>query len=149
MSIDQKNIDGVILTEQQIIHVLSGNIFHCMKNGEPGYSGFGEAYFSWVEPKSIKAWKRHRKMTLNIVVPLGAIRFVLYDERHNSGTEGQFQEIVLQQENYFRLTVPPMVWFGFQGVCKNASMLLNIANIPHDPNEVDKKCINRIDFLWV
>jgi dTDP-4-dehydrorhamnose 3,5-epimerase len=41
-----------------------------------------------------------------------------------------------------------MIWMGFQGLSSNGSMLLNIANIVHDPEEVDRKDINEIEFDW-
>jgi dTDP-4-dehydrorhamnose 3,5-epimerase len=47
-----------------------------------------------------------------------------------------------------RLTVPPMVWVGFQGMSEYNSLLLNISDIPHDSNEMDKKSIEEIEFNW-
>ena len=76
-----ENIDGVILTSLGIIEVEGGNVLHAMKQEDNGFNGFGEAYFSTAEHKVIKGWKRHFEMTLNIVVPIGHIRFVLYDDR--------------------------------------------------------------------
>ena len=35
-----------------------------------------------------------------------------------------------------------------KGLSKKDSMLLNIANIRHRPEEVDKKNIDEIDFDW-
>jgi dTDP-4-dehydrorhamnose 3,5-epimerase len=119
---------------------------HAMKEVDMGFSGFGEAYFSEINFKAIKAWKRHQEMTLNLIVPVGEIRFVLFDDRNKAGS--QFQEIVISRDNYCRLTVPPMVWMGFQGLSSSDSTLLNIASIVHDPNEVDKRSINEIDFDW-
>ena len=87
-------------------------------------------------------------MTLNLVVPVGVVRFVLFDNRKGSTTNGDFQVVSLSRENYIRLTVPPMVWFGFQGMGQKDSLLLNIANIPHDPNEMIYKKLNEIDFDW-
>ena len=46
------------------------------------------------------------------------------------------------------LTVPPLVWIGFQGLEQGMNLLLNIASIPHDPNEVDRKLFNAIDYDW-
>jgi len=79
-------------------------------------------------------------------VPMGAIRFVLYDNRVNE--DGNVQQVVLSKNNYQRLTIPPMVWVGFQGVSNGTSMLLNIANITHSPDEVNVKDINEINFNW-
>jgi dTDP-4-dehydrorhamnose 3,5-epimerase len=117
-----------------------------MKETSTGYAGFGEAYFSQVDRGAIKAWKRHKKMTLNLVVPVGEIRFVLFDDREVSNTK--FQEVIISKDNYCRLTVPPMIWMGLQGLSDAGSMLLNIANIEHNPYEVDKRNIEQIEFNW-
>lgn len=139
-------IKDVLLTPLKIINVPDGKVLHAMKKIDPGFCDFGEAYFSEVEPKKVKAWKRHKEMTLNLIVPKGEIRFVLFDDRTN--TQSQFQEVILSAKNYHRLTIPPMIWVGFQGLSSNNSMLLNIANLMHDPEEVDRKNINEIEFDW-
>ncbi|MCZ7401432.1 MAG: dTDP-4-dehydrorhamnose 3,5-epimerase family protein [Candidatus Methanoperedens sp.] len=143
-------IDGVILTPLRIIPGENGDVLHAIKVTEPSFSGFGEAYFSTVNKGSVKAWKRHRKMTLNLVVPVGEIKFVIYDDRPESSTCGKISEIVLSHSNYQRLTVPPMTWMGFKGLGKGLNMLLNIANIPHDPDEVDRQDAfeNNIGYEW-
>lgn len=141
-------LEGVLLTPLSIVATSGGDVMHAMKKSNVGYSGFGEAYFSQVESGVIKAWKRHHEMTLNLVVPVGAIHFVLYDDRHHSSTCSEFQQVTLSTENYYRLTVPPMVWVGFQGCDSNISMLLNIANIEHHPYELDQKKIDEIVFDW-
>ena len=139
-------MNELIITPLDIIKVNKGDVMHAMKSHDPGFSGFGEAYFSVVSYNAIKAWKRHHVMTLNLVVPVGKIRFVLFDDRKASNT--QFQEVIISKDNYCRLTVPPMVWIGFEGLSDNGSMLLNIADIQHNPHEVDKKNIEQIEFNW-
>jgi len=138
-------INGVFITPLSIIYTPGGDVMHAMKQSDPGHIGFGEAYFSQVAYGAIKAWKRHREMTLNLVVPVGEVRFVLYDDQKGRHT---FQELVISPSNYCRLTVPPMVWVGFQGLNPKGSILLNIANLEHDPLEVDKREISQIDYNW-
>ena len=87
-------------------------------------------------------------MVLNIVVPIGKIKFVIYDDRRNSATFSKIQAITLSRENYLRLTLQPMLWFAFQGLSKNSNILLNIANIEHGSDEVDKKDIGFFTFEW-
>jgi len=139
-------IEDVVLTPLKIIEVPGGSVLHAMKKNELGYCNFGEAYFSEIEPNKIKAWKRHREMTLNLIVPNGEIRFILYDDRNDN--KCKFQEVILSKKNYYRLTIPPMIWLGFQGKYNDNSILLNIANQIHDPDEIDRKKINEIKFDW-
>ncbi len=142
------NIDGVLLTKLKIIDTSGGDVLHGIRSDSPGFFGFGEAYFSNVELGIIKGWKRHREMTLNLMVPIGSVRFVIYDDRRKSPTNLMFQEVILSQKNYKRLTLPPMVWFAFQGKDERKNMLLNVASIPHEPQEVDQKSLDEIGFVW-
>jgi dTDP-4-dehydrorhamnose 3,5-epimerase len=139
-------IKDVLITLLDVIDTPGGNVMHGMKDTSAGYTGFGEAYFSQVDQGAIKAWKRHKKMTLNLMVPVGKIKFVLFDDREV--TNIQLQEVIISVDNYCRLTVPPNVWIGFQGLSEGVSVLLNIANIEHDPVEIDRLKIEKINYDW-
>ena len=141
-------IGGVQITPLKQICVDGGDVYHAMKQNDAGYEGFGEAYFSFVHSNAVKAWKQHTSMTLNLVVPVGVVRIVMVDERIDSPTCGQFQEVTLSPENYQRITVPPMLWVGFQGLADIKSMMLNMANIVHNPKESNNKDIEEIQFDW-
>ena len=139
-------IKDVLINKLDVFDTPGGNVMHAMKMTSKGYEGFGEAYFSQIEKDAVKAWKRHKEMTLNLIVPVGEIRFILFDDR--VAENNQFQEIIISKENYCRLTIPPMIWMGFQGLSDGISVLLNIANIEHNADEVDKKKIEEIKFNW-
>ena len=139
---------NILITPLKIIDVPGGAVMHAMKAGDSGFNKYGEAYFSNIESGAIKAWKRHTQMTMNLVVPCGAVRFVVYDDRFGSQTINRFQQVMLGADNYCRLTIPPMLWVGFQGVDKNTSTILNIADIVHVAGESDRKDIHELDFNW-
>ena len=139
-------IKDVLITPLNIINTPGGNVMHGMKETDDGFSGFSEAYFSEIDFNAIKAWKRHKGMTLNLVVPVGEIKFILFDDREE--TSHQFQKIIISRDNYCRLTVPPMVWVGFQGLSESGSMLLNIANMMHNFEEAERKNVEEIEFNW-
>lgn len=130
-------IEEVRLTPLRIISGDSGVVMHALKQHESSFHGFGEAYFSTIEKQAVKGWKKHKRMVLNLIVPAGAIRFVLYDDRPTSKSFQTIQELMLSKDNYQRLTVPPGIWMAFQGISDGLNMLLNIASIPHDPTEAD------------
>ncbi|EMY69465.1 dTDP-4-dehydrorhamnose 3,5-epimerase family protein [Leptospira vanthielii] len=140
-------IDGVLLTPLKIIPVNKGNVFHAMKNSDPGFSGFAEAYFSLVNQGVIKGWKKHLEMTMNLVVIKGEIKFVAYDDREGSITINSFGAISLSRNNYFRLTIPPKLWVSFQGLAEE-NVLLNLANLTHEPDESVNLDLNAIEGIW-
>ncbi|MEN4044808.1 WxcM-like domain-containing protein [Sulfurimonas sp. NWX367] len=135
-------MDGVILTPLKQIYNPKGDIFHAMKKSDEGFDGFGEAYFSTIYLNDIKGWKKHTQMTLNLVVVVGEIEFVVYDEINK-----EFFSVKLSQKNYQRLTVKPNLWMAFKGLSKS-SMLLNIASIEHNPDEAINLDINEINYEW-
>lgn len=132
-------IDGCKLIPLRIIPGEKGDVMHALRSTDEGFTAFGEAYFSSVKKGEAKGWRRHRRMTLNLVVPVGNIRFRLHDDRPGSPTCGQADEVELSPENYHRLTVPPGIWLSFEGLADGLNLLLNIADLPHDPTELEVK----------
>ena len=140
-------IKGIRITPLKHIATPKGDIFHAMKSTDEGYCGFGEAYFSEVHCGERKGWKRHNRMTLNLVVVRGAIKFIVYDDRSDSDTLGEFFEIILSpQGNYSRLTVDAGLWMAFEGVAEGTSMLMDIIPEPHDPSEADRRDLDEIVY---
>lgn len=146
---DEINIDGIILTPLKQIFKEKGSIFHALKRSEASFHEFGEAYFSHIDSGEIKAWKTHSLMWLNLIVPVGAVKFVMHDRRKNSSTFGNFYAITLSpDQNYMRLTIPPNITFGFMGIGQAENLVLNIASIEHDPSEMVNIDIDEIEYDW-
>ena len=133
-------MDGITLTPLKKIYHPKGDIFHAMKASDVGYEGFGEAYFSNVSYNEIKGWKQHTEMTLNLIVVIGEIRFVIYDEK-------TFFNVTLSINNYQRLSIAPGLWVAFKGLSAS-NMLLNLASIEHMPRESNNMALDGIDYDW-
>ena len=133
-------MDGVILTSEKVIPHPKGDILHAMKVDDIGFNGFGEAYFSSIAKGEIKGWKKHSVMTLNLVVPVGEIEFVVHDEK-------SFFATTLSRGNYQRLTVRPHRWVAFRGL-SDSNMLLNLASHNHDPAESVNLPLEEIPYNW-
>ena len=124
------------------IHVDEGNVLHALKASEEEFYGFEEAYFSTIKINKIKAWKRHLRMTMNLIVPVGEVQFNFYNEEKKL-----LINTIIGENNYSRITVPPMTWFGFKGLSSSTSFILNISNKFHDPSEVERKPLSFLNFL--
>lgn len=129
---------GAIVTPLRRIHHPKGDVFHGLKASEDSFKGFGEAYFSRVHSGVTKGWKRHREMTLNLIVPEGTIEFHLCSEDGSNG-----ESVRLGNSRYARLTVPPGIWMAFRGIDEGLNLLLNVASIPHDPDEATNVPLER------
>jgi dTDP-4-dehydrorhamnose 3,5-epimerase len=144
---DVLNLSSITSTPLRRIKTVGGDVLHALKSSDDGYVGFGEAYCSWVSSGAIKAWKRHLRMTMNVVVPVGNVKFIFRCVDLQTGIES-FRIEEIGEKNYVRLTVPPGIWFGFQGLSNSESLVLNIASIPHQPDEVERLHLAGSNFKW-
>lgn len=143
-------VAGVFTVPRRKIADDLGAVYHVMRNDSAEFLGFGETYVSTLRGRSVKAWKRHRVMQQSITVPLGRVRFVIYDGREDSPTKGTIQILELGDEPYSMLRIPPGVWYGFGGLTDQTSVIVNCATIPHDPLEVDRLPLEsaEIPYSW-
>lgn len=132
----------IIITPLKKIPLEEGDVLHVLKDSDSEFLGFKEAYFSQIKKNKIKGWKKHLKMTMNLVIPIGQVQFNFYDENKNL-----LENIIVGEDNYCRITVPPKIWFGFKGLSLHTSYILNISNETHDPSEVERKPLSFLNFL--
>ena len=132
-------IDGdQIIKKKQIIDE-RGKIMHMLRNDDKNFTKFGEIYFSYSNPNTVKAWHLHKSMTVNYACVIGKIKLVLMDDRPLSPTKGLLEEIFLTTENYSLVSVPPGIWNGFKSIENKFSVIANCSDIPHDPNEMIRR----------
>lgn len=141
-------IHDVLISKLNRIDVLGGDVLQFLKNDDIGYKKFGEIYCSYIDYNFIKGWKKHRLVTLNISVPVGKIKFVIFDERAGSISFGKFHEIILDKNNFCRITIPPLLWVAFQGLEQKSSMLLNVIDYKHNQKEAENCDINTFSYNW-
>jgi dTDP-4-dehydrorhamnose 3,5-epimerase len=124
-------IDGVTASELRQIPDERGAVLHMLRSDAWDFVRFGECYFSEVLPSAVKAWKRHRTQTQNLAAPAGRIRLVIYDDRPQSPTLGRLDVLELgRPDAYFRLRIPPGLWYGFSCVSASPAPLANCAAGP-------------------
>tara|TARA_Y100000768_G_C23934769_1_gene661977 strand:+ start:638 stop:1060 length:423 start_codon:yes stop_codon:yes gene_type:complete len=119
-----------------------GNVLRAFRRKEEKIGKFGEVYLSWINKKSIKGWKMHKKMHMNLIVPIGLVKFVFYENN-------KFKEIIVGEKKYFRIYVPNQIFFAFQNLSKKKSLVINYANIIHqNDDEVINKNLKEIKYKW-
>lgn len=134
------SIDGVLVTALRQIVDERGAVLHHMRRDAPEFTAFGECYFSEMVPGAVKAWKRHRKQTQHLAVPIGRVRFVVYDDRESSPTLGELQVVELgRPDDYNRLRIPRGLWYGFTCLSDRPALIANCADRPHDPTDAEMR----------
>ena len=148
---DMPHIDGVTITELRQIGDERGAVLHMMRCDAPEFVRFGECYFSEIVPGAVKAWKRHRAQSQNLVVPVGRIRLVIYDGREQSASRGQTMVLEMgRPDAYLRVGIPKGLWYGFACISATPALLVNCADLPHDPSDNEMRPVDdpEIPYAW-
>ena len=145
----EASIDGVLVTALRQIVDERGAVLHHMRSDAPEFTIFGECYFSEMVPGAVKAWKRHREQTQHLAVPIGRVRFVVYDDREPSPTRGGLQVVELgRPEDYNRLRILRGLWYGFTCLSDRPALIANCADRPHDPDDAELQPENDPDIPY-
>jgi dTDP-4-dehydrorhamnose 3,5-epimerase len=145
------SIAGVEYHPLRVVADERGAVLHMLRTEAPKFARVGEVYFSEVKPSAIKAWKLHLRMTQRLAVPVGQVRFVLYDRRPESPTRGNLREVVLgRPDNYGLLIIPPQVWYGFTNDGQQTALIANAPDLAHDPDEAQRLPVEtpEIPYQW-
>lgn len=143
--------EGAALLPLRVIPTEGGAVLHMLRADSPLYAGFGELYFSEVNPGAVRAWKLHTRQTQHFAVPRGRLKVVLYDGREGSATFALVREVVLgRPDDYRLLRIPTGVWYGFMALDGESALICNCADLPHDPAEGQKlpQTSPEIPYTW-
>jgi dTDP-4-dehydrorhamnose 3,5-epimerase len=111
-----------------------GSVIKVISEDSTNFAGFGELYFSTVKTGVIKAWRRHKQMTVNLMLVTGKVRLVVLESLDHEPE----LDLVLDAQQRKLVTIEPGKWYGFQGLSDAEAMLMNFANIKHEDLEVER-----------
>jgi dTDP-4-dehydrorhamnose 3,5-epimerase len=132
-------IDGVIVSPRRVIPDERGDVLHMLKSTDPEFGQFGEMYFSKIAVARQKSWRRHREATSQLTVPVGSVRFIMFDDRSSSKTRGDRLEVTIGETHHNLITIPPMVWYAFENVGNEIALIGNCSSLPRDQFESDRR----------
>lgn len=95
---------------------------------------------SFSYPEIVRAWHRHLKGQIDYFICItGAIKVCAYDEREDSETFGELDEIILSEENLKIARIPGILWHGYKAIGeKPIKMLYGVNKLYNyqDPDEI-------------
>jgi len=135
-------MDEIKIKNLSVINNEKGDILKGFLKSENKAIDVNEVYFTEINPYEIKAWKKHKTMTCNLIAVRGKIKIVIQKKDKNYLTE------ILSKDNYKMITIPPNFWFGFQCLSEEIGLLVNISNEEHNDDEAEQIDINELMFDW-
>ncbi len=97
------------------------------------------AYEVMVRPTAIKGWIVHRTYDDRLFLASGTVRWVLYDDRPESPTNGLVSELFFDGHHRSLLRIPSGVWHAVQNVGLGDARMVNFPTAPYDYENPDKE----------
>jgi len=116
----------------QVKKNLNGDVYKILSSSSKIYKGFGELYITTLNKDSSKGWNYHKRMTLNLFVIKGKVRFFL--KKSN-----KLVKKTLSENKNDILTIKPKVWVKIVNLAGEKSKIINFANLKHNQNEIIKR----------
>jgi dTDP-4-dehydrorhamnose 3,5-epimerase len=129
-----------------------GRLWEILRSDDELFDTFGQVYVTTAHPGIVKAWHAHRLQTDFFTVISGMAKFVLYDMREDSPTQGRLQEFFLGRDRLQLITIPPGVYHGFKCVGPEEVIALNCPTRPYNAQNPDELRLppdsDRIPYRW-
>jgi dTDP-4-dehydrorhamnose 3,5-epimerase len=124
-------LSDILISETTTIPNELGNIIKIIQAGQEQKNQVSEVYCSWLRSNRTKAWKKQEIQTMNLFVIIGTIRFVFID------CNEKVMKIDINAGSKL-LTIPPGIWYGFKCISDADSLILNITDLLHNPDQVSR-----------
>ena len=138
---DRVSLDNIRVEKYNTVKNKKGIILKILSSKQSSLKFYKDLYFSFIKFNKIKGWKKHTKMTMTLIVPVGKVKFVFYNE-------DKFRTIIIGDNKYYKIIVPPNIWFAFKGISRGKNVILNLANLKHNDKEIIRERNNKIKYDW-
>jgi dTDP-4-dehydrorhamnose 3,5-epimerase len=96
------------------------------------------AYEVTVRPGAVKGWILHEDYDDRLFLAAGTVKWVMYDDRPDSPTQGLVSELYFDQHHRSLLRIPRKIWHAVQNVGDVDSRMINFPTAPYDYESPDK-----------
>jgi dTDP-4-dehydrorhamnose 3,5-epimerase len=95
---------------------------------------------SYSYPNIVRAWHRHLKGQVDyFICVVGAIIVCAYDDREDSPTFGELDEIILSEESLKVVRIPGILWHGYKAIGVKPIKMLYGVNKLYDYQNPDEE----------
>ena len=149
-------ISDVVIQDLRFFSDKRGFLIEILRNDNPFFQNFGQIYMTACHKGVAKAWHYHKYQTDIFFCAWGKALVILYDQRKESKTLGEIQEIVLESPSQGKpviiIKIPPLVVHGFTSLSEPEARIINIPNKLYNYQDPDEMRINwdspEVPYQW-
>ena len=145
-------IEGVVVKPLKVIPDERGFLMEILRADDPFFEKYGQTYLTVAYPGAVKGWHYHKKQTDHMCALKGMAKVVLYDDRKDSPSRGEVNELFIGERNPVLVRIPPGVLHGMKGVGSEPAYILNNPSEMYNYDDPDEFRVdphdNEIPYSW-
>ncbi|MCX5801666.1 MAG: dTDP-4-dehydrorhamnose 3,5-epimerase family protein [Candidatus Eisenbacteria bacterium] len=145
-------IEGVKIKQLRMIPDERGFVMEMLRSDDEIFQQFGQVYLSVAYSGVVKGWHYHKLQTDYFTIVKGMMKVVLYDQRKDSQTYGQINELFMGEQSPTLVVIPPYVVHGMKAIGTEPGYLINCPTLPYDRKNPDEHRIDphggEIPYNW-
>lgn len=95
---------------------------------------------SYSYPNIVRAWHRHLRGQIDYFICIeSSVKICAYDDRKDSETHGELDEIILSSERLTAARISGILWHGYKAISTQPIKLLYGVNKLYDPKNPDEE----------
>ena len=129
-----KRIEGVMTKQLRVIPDERGRLMEMLRSDDPFFRKFGQAYISTTYPGVVKAWHYHKLQDDYFCCVAGMIKLVIFDNRPDSPTYREINELCIGEHNPLLVVVPKLCYHGWKNIGERESLWSICRPVYNTPN---------------
>lgn len=131
-------IEGVKIKKLKVIPDERGRLMEIFRNDDENFEKFGQVYMTTNYPGVVKAWHYHKIQTDNVACLNGMIKLVMFDDRKDSLTKGEVNELFLGIHNPVLVSIPSGVYHGWKNIGEKESIIVSVPTEAYNRENPDE-----------
>ena len=127
-----------------------GYLIELLRASDKHFEQFGQIHIvgNFVR-NTIRAWRKHRKMSKLFFISHGSAKFALVDDHSGSPTYEKINTFVIGKHNPALLLVPPDIYYGWMSL-EDDTQLIAIASDVYNRDKPDEMRVppDSFDYDW-
>lgn len=145
-------INGLKIKKLNVIPDERGRLMEILRCDDSEFSKFGQVYMTTAYPGVVKGWHYHKKQIDNMAAIKGMMKLVLYDNRPDSPTYKELNEIFFGEHNPILVQIPNKVVHGFKCISETEAIVINCPTEVYNRKNPDEYRIaidsKKIPYDW-
>ena len=125
-----------------IFQTPQGKLLKYIRQDHKNVHSFGESYFSWLNPGTVKGWYLHKRYKSYMTSPTCNLHLAIFNEE-------QSFEFKLTSDSFGYVIIPKGYYYAMKSLDQSPSLIVNTLDNVYEASEVERRDVNTFESWFI